>query len=87
MGLEIGALHVRRSAFLRASPGRVWEELASFDRLAAWFGLGHTLESCEPKLGSRIVLSAESDAGRRRFGGEIVVFEPGRELSFSEGSA
>ena len=84
MGLQIGAFHVRRSTFIRASPTRVWEEFTSFERLKAWFGQGHALESYEPALGGRIMLSAETERGKRRFGGEVVVFEPGRELSFSE---
>ena len=84
MGLEIGTLHVRRSGFVRASPARVWEEFTSFERLAAWFGQGHQLESYEPAPGGRIDLSVELEGEKRRFGGEIVVFEAGRELSFSD---
>ena len=47
MGIEIGTLYVRRSAWLRATPERVWQEFTSFERLAAWFGRGHRLEALE----------------------------------------
>lgn len=83
MGIEIGALQVRRSAFLRATPERVWEEFTSFERLAAWFGLGHTLEVYEPGPGGEIRLSVEIEGAKRPFGGTLVAFEPARELSFS----
>lgn len=83
MGMEIGPLHVRRSAFLGAGCERVWREFGSFERLAAWFGQGHRLETYQPELGGSVLLSIEMDGQPRRFGGEVVVFEPGRELSFS----
>lgn len=83
MGIEIGALHVRRSGLVQATPERVWQELTSFDRLAAWFGRGHRLEIYEPGLGGRVLLSVEIDGAKRAFGGPIVVFEPARELSFA----
>lgn len=83
MAIEIGALHVRRSGLVRATPERVWEEFESLDRLAAWFGQGHRLEVYEPALGGRVLLSVEIDGAKRAFGGPIVVFEPARELSFS----
>jgi uncharacterized protein YndB with AHSA1/START domain len=83
MGIQIGALHVRRSTLIQATPERVWEEFTSFERLAAWFGRGHQLEVYEPGLGGRILLSVEIDRTRRAFGGPILVFDPARELSFS----
>lgn len=83
MGSQIGALHVRRSSLVRATPERVWQEFTSFERLAAWFGRGHRLEAFEPKLGGQVRLSVEIDGGRRAFGGPIEVFEPARELTFS----
>ena len=82
MGAAIGTLHVRRSAFLRAAPERVWEEFASFERLAAWFGIGHTLHAYEPKLGAAVELSVELEGVRQHYGGVITVFEPVREVTF-----
>jgi uncharacterized protein YndB with AHSA1/START domain len=83
MGVQIGPLHVRRSALIHATPARVWQEFASFDRLAAWFGRGHQLEEYQPELGGQVRLSVEIEGVRRPFGGPILAFEPARELSFS----
>ncbi len=83
MGIEIGALHVRRSCLVQATAERVWQEFTSFDRLAAWFGRGQRLEAYEPELGGRVRLSVEIDGAKRPFGGRILVFEAARELTFS----
>jgi hypothetical protein len=80
MGVQIGPLHVRRSALIHATPARVWQEFASFDRLAAWFGRGHQLEEYQPELGGQVRLSVEIEGVRRPFGGPILAFEPAREL-------
>ncbi len=45
MGITISLLNVRRSILIQAPPERVWQEFESFDRFAAWFGLGHELHS------------------------------------------
>jgi uncharacterized protein YndB with AHSA1/START domain len=82
MGTTIGIMHVRRSGFVQASPERVWEEFASFDRLREWFGIGHTLHAYELKVGANVELSVELDGTRRHFGGPITVFEPLREVTF-----
>ena len=82
MATTISLLHVRRSIFIQASPARVWEEFASFDRFSAWFGRGHELHHYEPKVGSRVDLSAVLDGERQHFGGPIIVLEPERELTF-----
>lgn len=82
MGLTIGALHIRRSTWIRATPARVWEEFASRERLDRWFGLGHRLDGFEPGEAGRIDLSVEIDGERRAFGGPLLVFDPERELSF-----
>lgn len=83
MGIEIGPLSVRRSIHVAAPPARVWEEFESFERLAAWFGTGHRLETYEARAGGRVRLSIEGDGQRIAFGGDILVFEPQRELSFA----
>ena len=82
MGLEIGLMHVRRSIFIEATPGRVWQEFESFERISAWFGLGHELHTFDAKLGGQVDLSVEGDDQRSHYGGPIVVFEPGCEVSF-----
>lgn len=82
MGLEIGRLAVRRSAFIHASPERVWREFESEERIRAWLGRGHVLHGIEPRVGGRVELSVELDGARRGFGGSVLVFEPAREMSF-----
>jgi len=84
MGARISALHVRRSGFIQATPERVWQEFTTFERLAAWYGQGHRLDAYEPGLDGRVSLSVEIEGIRRSFGGRILVFEPGRELTFSD---
>ena len=81
---EIGALSVRRSILINATPERVWKEFETFDRMAAWWGTGHTLETYEPREGGRIEMSVEVDGEMRRFGGAILVFDPGHELTFED---
>jgi uncharacterized protein YndB with AHSA1/START domain len=83
MGTQISALHVRRSSLIRATTERVWQEFTSFERLAAWFGRGHQLEVYEPGVGGQVRLSVEIDGAKRAFGGPILIFEPARELTFS----
>jgi hypothetical protein len=62
VGIEISMLHVRRSAFIKATPARVWGEFASRERLAVWFGRGREVEVYEPELGGQALLSVESGA-------------------------
>ncbi len=83
MGTEIGVLHVRRSCLVQATADRVWEEFTSFERLAAWFGTGHQLDVYDPGVGGQIRLHVEIEGAKQAFGGTVLVYEPGRELSFS----
>ena len=82
MGLTIGLLHVRRSILIQAPPERVWQEFESFERIAKWFGRGHELHRFEPKLGGRVEMSVEIGGAPQHYGGEVIVVEPQRELSF-----
>lgn len=82
MGLTIGPLHVRRSVFIEATPARVWEEFANFERIRAWLGKGHALHTLDPRVGGLAHLSVEVRGEARHFGGTVLVFEPGQELSF-----
>ena len=82
MGMEISRLHVRRSILIQASPERVWQEFGSFERIAAWLSLGHELHVFEPKLEGRVEMSVEIDGERRQYGGRVLIFESGREVSF-----
>jgi len=82
MGLTIGLLHVRRSILIAATPTRVWEEFADFERIRSWLGRGHTLHRLDLRVGGIADLSVEIDGGELHFGGAVLVLEPERELSF-----
>ena len=82
MGLVISPLAVRRSAFIRAAPTRVWKEFESYDAICGWLDSGHSVHVFEPSVGGTIDLSVEKGGPREHFGGEVLVWEPERELSF-----
>lgn len=79
--MDIGLLNVRRSIQIAATPARVWQEFESFDRMAAWWGTGHTLAVYEPHVGGRIEMTVDVDGEPRRYGGPITVFDAARELT------
>lgn len=83
MGLKISDLHVRRSAYISASPERVWQEFQTFERISAWLNSGHQLHAFEPKLGGVTDFSVEIEGMRQRYGGTVLVWEPAHEVSFS----
>lgn len=91
--LHPGALVVRRSVFIAASPERVWREFESSERMNGWWGAilgppeagtskGQHLRVYEPHVGGRIEMEVSLDGVPARYGGRIVVFDPGRELTF-----
>ena len=82
MPTEIGTLAVRRSALINAAPERIWREFETYERMAAWFGVGHRLLRYEPKEGGDVLLEVDIKGQPMRYGGRIVVFEPGREVTF-----
>lgn len=84
MAATIGAFAVRRSVWIRASPGRVWREFESLERICAdGFGQGHALVAYEPRVGGRVETAAGgSGSVPLRFGGPVTDFEPARELTF-----
>ncbi len=84
MGLVVGSLNVRRCTWIDVEGIEAWKQFSDFDRLSRWFGIGHRLEAFEPGPMGHIVMSVELDAKRRQFGGKIVVWEPGRELSIED---
>ena len=81
MSVDIGQLYVRRCALIAATAAQIWEHFESFDQLNAWFGIGHILGSDIPGAKGEICLSVERQGRRRNFGGKIVVWKPGQELS------
>ncbi len=83
MGLTIGALHVRRSIFINASPASVWQEFTTFDRIKAWLNLGHTLLNFDLSVGGVVRMSVEIDGEARYYGGEVLVHDEQQEISFN----
>ena len=86
-------LVVRRSIHIKADPARVWEEFESFECMSRWWGVmlgspeagsdkGQRLVKYEPRSGGSIEMEVLFDGKPMRYGGRIVVFEPGRELTF-----
>lgn len=82
MGLEIGTLHVRRSIFINAAPEAVWQHFATFEGICGWLDHGHTVHQFEPKVGGTVDMSVEIDGEPRHYGGPVLVFETGSEVSF-----
>ncbi len=82
MATEIGHLYVRRSILIAAGPERVWQEFASFDRIAAWLGLGHVLHTFETRVHGTVEMSVEIDGERRHYGGRVLVFDRAHEVTF-----
>jgi len=83
MTTTIGPLHVRRSVFINAAPARVWQEFESAEQVMSWLNLGHTIHKFDPHLGGQADLSVDIDGEQRYFGGRVLVYEPGRELTIS----
>lgn len=86
-------LVVRRSIHIAASPLRVWEEFATFERMNRWWGVmlgtpeagkgnGQRLVAYEPRVGGQVEMEVLFGGALWRYGGSIVVLEPGRELTF-----
>lgn len=86
-------LVVRRSVFIQATPERVWREFEDFEHMNGWWGvllgrpeaatpIGQRLVAYEPRKGGRIEMEVILDGAPTRYGGEIVVFDPARELTF-----
>jgi uncharacterized protein YndB with AHSA1/START domain len=82
--MQISPLAVRRSVHIAAPPERVWREFESFDRMRDWWGTGHELVTYEPREGGHIEMAVEVEGEMRRFGGKILVFNPGQELTFED---
>lgn len=79
---EISPFGVRRAALIHATPKRVWEEFTSYERMKAWYGTGHELTRYEPRVGG--VVETRFGDGPSYARGEVIVFEPGRELTFEQ---
>ncbi len=93
MTITIGKLAVRRSIEIDAAPERVWQEFASAERFRLWYTPAGGVEfDCkhleyEPRVGGVFNTAGyhEWQGGKQDFGfnGEVVVFDPPRELTVS----
>lgn len=84
MEVSEGALTVRRSILIEATPDRIWREFTSHERMSRWWGTGHRLVSYEPRLGGKIEMEVEVDGVLTRFGGTIICFDAARELTWED---
>lgn len=88
MGITISHLAVRRAVLIDSQPKYVWHEFEDIRRMNSWFGSSvegsHAIDVYEPGLGGRIELSVDIDGETAAFGGSILVFDEGRELSFED---
>lgn len=79
---EISPFGIRRAAFIRATPDRVWEEFTSFERMRAWYGTGHELTAFDPRVGGVVETRWGDKPDFAR--GDVLVYEPGKELTFEQ---
>jgi uncharacterized protein YndB with AHSA1/START domain len=84
MKINEGALTIRRSIHIDATPERIWREFTDQQRMARWWGTGHRLLTYEPRLGGWVEMEVDVAGVMRRFGGKIVTFDAGRELTFED---
>jgi uncharacterized protein YndB with AHSA1/START domain len=86
-------LRVKRSIEIDASPERVWQEIGNPDRFRLWYTPAGGVEmpckrvEYEPRVGGRFETWGWHDWGSGRidfhFSGEVLVFDPPRELTVS----
>lgn len=82
-----GALVVRRSIQIEATPERVWREFERPDRFAAWWTTSQAdrrerVRSYEPRVGARVEMPCEWDGGSCVFVGNVTSVVPQREITW-----
>ena len=86
-------LKVRRSIQINAANDKVWRHFADLERMRGWWGVtsgdpragtsqGQWLDVFDAKAGGRIEMAVMMDGTRTSYGGTILVFAHGRELTF-----
>lgn len=83
MQTVIGRLAVRRSIDIDAPPARIWQEFASAERMRGWFHCERLV--FEPRVGGRFETEGEHGNVRYIFGGKVLTYEPGKELTVEWG--
>ena len=84
MATKISDLSVRRCTLIHAPPERIWQELETFERMRAWYGIGHTLTKFEPRAGGTAETQVTHDGNTITFAGKVLVYDPPRELTFEQ---
>jgi len=82
-----GALVARRSLVIRATQDRIWEEIASKERFAAWWGVETEVMKTavlrwDAREGGWFENTGTYGGSPINFKGRIVVFDPPREATF-----
>jgi uncharacterized protein YndB with AHSA1/START domain len=85
--IEPGALVVRRSIEIKATPERVWREFETPEQFSAWWTTRETdrqegVRVYEPRPGGRVEMPCEWDGGSCVFVGTITSFLPHQELTW-----
>lgn len=73
------ALMVTQEEFIQAAPEKVWQVMTSAEGIRQW--LGPSLY--EPRQGAPITFDVRHDGKQYRMFGEVVTFDPPRELAFT----
>jgi uncharacterized protein YndB with AHSA1/START domain len=76
---ESEALAVLHAIPIEAPPERVWQAMASQEEMRGWF---HKTMTFEGRAAGWVELSGLHGGTPYHFGGRILTFEPGRELTF-----
>jgi uncharacterized protein YndB with AHSA1/START domain len=85
--MQPGALLIRRSIQINATPARVWREFDSFERFSAWWTTSEPdrregLTAYEPRVGARVEMPCEWDGGSCVFAGNVTAVVPEREITW-----
>lgn len=70
---------VQQEEFIEAAPEQVWEILAGVEGIRHWLGPSQY----EPRVGGQITFDVRHDEGQFHMFGEVVTFDPPRELAFT----
>lgn len=83
MASPIRQLAVRRSIEIAAAPKRIWKEFESVERMQRWFHCDRLV--LEPRVGGRFETEGEHGSTHYVFGGRVMVYRPGSELTVEWG--
>lgn len=83
MTIGMGALAVRRSIVIEASPERIWEEFTNAERMQRWFLCQRLV--LEPYVGGRFETEGDHGATHYVLGGKVLTYDPPRDLTVEWG--